>query len=194
MRPRRGTGTRFVPVAPIDQWPLRPLPCETWSHASIGRTSLQGMFQHPDFGSASRTRVSDAWKVGFSAESPSGGQAQVTENPAFLTSETLPGSDTQLMATDYKFGSPEPEYREWAYGNAWATEETTGGGNRLVIAPAHRQTEMLDALLKEMTGPFWLLYILVIPRGRAESGRYQSPETANPGSGGSFSERVLELP
>ena len=58
----------------------------------------------------------------------------------------------------------------------WTTEETTGGGSRLVIAPAHDQTHILAALLKEMTRPFWLLlYVLVIPRGRGKSGRYQSP-------------------
>lgn len=79
------------------------------------------------------------------------------------------------MATDYKFGTPAPEDREWTYGNVWTTEETTGGGSRLVIAPAHDQTHILAALLKEMTGPFLLLYVLVIPRGRGKSGRYQSP-------------------
>lgn len=74
--------------------------------------------------------------------------------------------DTSSMETDYKFGTPEPEDREWSYGNVWATEGTTGGGSRLVIAPAHGQTELLAALLKNMTGPFWLLYVLVVPRGR----------------------------
>jgi hypothetical protein len=86
------------------------------------------------------------------------------------------GCDTDSMATDYKFVTPEPEDQEWRYGNVWATEETTGGGNRLVIAPARGQIESLVALLKEMTGPFWLLYVLVIPRGNGELGRYQSPE------------------
>jgi hypothetical protein len=94
----------------------------------------------------------------------------------------LAGCDTESMTTDYKFGSPEPEDREWAYDNMWATEETTGGGNRLVIAPARGQTEILGALLKDMSGPFWLLYVLVIPRGRAEPGRYQSPEPQTQGA------------
>ena len=66
------------------------------------------------------------------------------------------------MATDYKFGTPEPEDRKWIYRDVWATEETTGGGSRLVIAPAQGQTDLLAAFLQDMTGPFWVLYVLVI--------------------------------
>jgi hypothetical protein len=73
--------------------------------------------------------------------------------------------DTGAMATDYKFGTPEPEDREWTYRDVWTTEETTGGGSRLVIAPAQGQTDLLAALLKDMAGPFWVLYVLVIPVG-----------------------------
>ena len=94
--------------------------------------------------------------------------------------------DTEQMATDYKFGTPEPEDREWTYGDVWATEETTGGGSRLVIAPAQGQTDILAALLKDMTGPFWVLYVLVIHRGRGEPGRYQSPELQTEGAVGTF--------
>jgi len=80
------------------------------------------------------------------------------------------------MASEYKFGTPEPEDREWAYENAWATEEITGGSSRLVIAPGQRQIDVLAALLTIMTGPFWVLYVLVVPRGGGEPGRYQCPE------------------
>lgn len=80
--------------------------------------------------------------------------------------------DAEPMATDCTFGTPEPEDREWTYGDVWATEETTGGGSRLVIAPAQGQAGILAALLKDMPGPFWVLYVLVIPRGRGEPGRY----------------------
>lgn len=86
------------------------------------------------------------------------------------------GCDTEPMAIAYKFGKSEPEEQEWTYENVWAGEETTGGGSRLVIAPSHEQANVLAALLKKMTGPFWVLYVLVVPRGRAEAGRYQSPE------------------
>lgn len=80
------------------------------------------------------------------------------------------------MTTNYKFGTTAPEDKEWAYGNVWATEEITGGGSRLVIGAAQRQIETLIELLKDMAGPFWLLYVLVVSRGRGELGRYQSPE------------------
>jgi len=91
-----------------------------------------------------------------------------------------------IMETAYKFGTPEPENREWTYGDVWATEETTEGGSRLVIAPAQEQTEILAALLKDMTEPFWVLYVLVIPRGRGDPGRYQSPEPQTEGTVGTF--------
>jgi hypothetical protein len=94
--------------------------------------------------------------------------------------------DTEPMANVYKFGTPEPEDTEWTYGNVWATEETTGGGTRLVIAPAQGQTGVLAALLKNMPGPFWVLYVLVIPRGRGEPGRYQSPEAQTEGAVATF--------
>lgn len=85
------------------------------------------------------------------------------------------------MDTIYKFGSPEPEDQEWKYENVWAAEETTGGGSRLVIGCSREQTNVLAALLRAMTGPFWVLYVLVVSRGRGEQGRYQSSEP-QPGS------------
>jgi hypothetical protein len=102
--------------------------------------------------------------------------------------------DTESMATDYKFGSPEPEDREWAYRNVWATEKTTGGGNRLVIGPAHGQTEILGTLLKDMTGPFWVAVRSCYSPWSSRVGQISKPRTANSGSGGSFSERILKIP
>lgn len=75
----------------------------------------------------------------------------------------------------YKFGSPEPEDHEWRYEDVWAVEETTGG-SRLVISCLQEQTNVFAALLKAMVGPFWVLYVLVVSRGRGEQGRYQSAE------------------
>jgi hypothetical protein len=75
----------------------------------------------------------------------------------------------------FKFGAPNPEDQPWTYPNVWATEETTGGGQRIVIAPAHDQVEVLIQLLQAVDGPFGALYVLVIPRGQSEPGRYQSP-------------------
>jgi hypothetical protein len=92
------------------------------------------------------------------------------------------GCDTDSMATDYKFGTPYPEDQEWRYQNVWAIEETTGGGRRLVIAPAQSHSEILLALIEAMTGPFWLLYVLVVPRSNGQAGRYQSPELQGEGA------------
>src|ERR1700679_3610896 len=80
------------------------------------------------------------------------------------------------MEACYKFGTPYPEDQEWEYANVWATEETSDGGSRLVIAPARDQVEVLIRLLQAMSGPFWLLYVLVVLRGESELGRYQSPK------------------
>lgn len=90
------------------------------------------------------------------------------------------------MATDYKFGTPEPQDREWIYRNVWAAEETSEGGSRLAIAPARGQIDLLAAFLRDMTGPFWVLYVLIIPRGSGEPGRYQCPEPQTEGAVGRF--------
>ena len=99
---------------------------------------------------------------------------QVSENAVFC--ELQRNCDTGRMEITYKFGNPEPEDREFSYENIWAIEATTGGSSRLVVAPTERQTQLLTSLLTVMTGPFWILYVLVVPRGRGEQGRYQCPE------------------
>jgi len=55
-------------------------------------------------------------------------------------------------------------------------EETNGGCHRLVVAPQSDQIEVLIKLLQALSGPFWVLYVLVIDRGESGVGRYQSPE------------------
>jgi hypothetical protein len=45
-----------------------------------------------------------------------------------------------------------------------------------VVTPETDQVELMIRLLDAMSGPFWLLYVLVVSRGGGESGRYQSPE------------------
>ena len=79
------------------------------------------------------------------------------------------------MEICYKFGTPDPEDRQFTYPNVWATEKTSGGGSRLVVAAETDQVECLIRLLDAMSEPFWLLYVLVVNRGGNELGRYQSP-------------------
>jgi hypothetical protein len=80
------------------------------------------------------------------------------------------------MDNRYKFGTPHPEDHAWEYSNVWAKQETTGGGSRLVIAPAANQIDILVRLTGVLSGPLWLLYVLVVPRGGGEPGRYQIPD------------------
>lgn len=96
------------------------------------------------------------------------------------------------MGTIYKFGSLDPEDHEWRYENVWAAEETAGG-SRLVIACSQEQTHVLTALLKAMAGPFWVLYVLVVSRGRAEQGRYQSSEPQTESAVDKFVKRFSTL-
>jgi hypothetical protein len=75
----------------------------------------------------------------------------------------------------YKFGFLNPDDQPYQYPNAWAIEETSAG-SRLAIAPASDQVDLLIRLIEAMPEPFGVLYLLVVPRGGGEPGRYQSPE------------------
>ena len=79
------------------------------------------------------------------------------------------------MENCYKFGTPNPKNRQFKYSNVWADEKTSDGGSRRVVAPETDQVECIIRLLNSMSGPFWLLYVLVVSRGANELGRYQSP-------------------
>lgn len=76
----------------------------------------------------------------------------------------------------YKFGHLNASGSEvpFEYANCWAAERTTGP-SRLVIAPAGHYVELIMRLTGAMREPFGLLYVLLVPRGGGESGRYQSP-------------------
>lgn len=79
------------------------------------------------------------------------------------------------MDNAYKFGFLNPEDRPYQYPNVWATEQTSGPV-RLVIAPGGDQVDLLLRLIEAMSEPFMVLYVLVVPRGGSEAGRYESPE------------------
>jgi hypothetical protein len=76
----------------------------------------------------------------------------------------------------YKFGFMNPDDQPYQFPSVWAFERTSGG-TRLAIAPARDQVDVLLRLIEAMPEPFWLLYVLVVPRGGSESGRYQCPES-----------------
>ena len=53
--------------------------------------------------------------------------------------------------------------------------ETTTGSDRLKIAVSARGTETMLQLAAVLGEPFAALYVLLVPRGGGEAGRYQSP-------------------
>jgi hypothetical protein len=79
------------------------------------------------------------------------------------------------MSELYKFGwLPDGRTEErYQYANNWALEKTSGP-DRLVIAPRDHYIDILQKLGACMEEPFLLLYVLVVPRGEGEPGRYQS--------------------
>lgn len=78
----------------------------------------------------------------------------------------------------YKFGwIPDGEQEQaYAYPNVWATEKTTGP-DRLIIAPRSHYIRLLLALARCLEEPFHLLYVLIVPRGGGEEGRYASADS-----------------
>jgi hypothetical protein len=80
------------------------------------------------------------------------------------------------MEAIYKFGWILNEERRYEYPNIFAVQQTSGAA-RLVIAPSANHISILLDLLQVMSEPFGILYVLVVPRGGNEPGRYQ---TANP--------------
>ena len=54
-------------------------------------------------------------------------------------------------------------------------EQPCGDSTRLVIGPSKDQVELVTELAAEIDGPWYLLYVLLVPRlGNREAGRYQS--------------------
>lgn len=75
----------------------------------------------------------------------------------------------------HKFGwFPDGIHDEpYEYPNIW-TREKPSGPDRLTIAPYSNHVELIHKLASQLTEPFLLLYVLVVPRTESESGRYQS--------------------
>lgn len=80
------------------------------------------------------------------------------------------------MEATYKFGWVPNEERRYEYPDIFAVEKTSGP-ERLVIAPSANHVSILARLLHVMPEPFGVLYVLIVPRGGSEAGRYQA---ANP--------------
>ena len=76
--------------------------------------------------------------------------------------------------TPFKFGTRQGENQvPFSYPNVWEQGHTTGP-DRLLIAPASGHVALLRKLADVLPEPFGILYVLVVPRGGGEPGRYQS--------------------
>jgi hypothetical protein len=81
----------------------------------------------------------------------------------------------QQLGQLYKFGRTSPEEGPWLPGKVFA-RDTRGSTHCLRIAATDHQVQLLDTLIGKMPAPFWLLYVLVVPRGEGQPGRYQSSD------------------
>jgi hypothetical protein len=61
------------------------------------------------------------------------------------------------------------------YGNVFANQ-ITKSGNRLCVSASDTGSRLLGDLASLLDPPYYLLYVLVVPRGGSAAGRYQSPE------------------
>ncbi|HEX6773330.1 MAG TPA: hypothetical protein VF126_14970 [Acidobacteriaceae bacterium] len=68
-----------------------------------------------------------------------------------------------------------PDDRPWSYENVWAVEDLSDR-KRLIIAPKSTKLDIFERLAEIVPESFWLLYVLVVPRGEGNAGRYQSCE------------------
>ena len=96
------------------------------------------------------------------------------------------------MEPVYKFGAVNgAQERSYQYSDTFALERTSGP-ERLVIAPSGQHVLLLCDLLSVMPEPFGVLYVLVVPRGQAEAGRYQIANPASRSEVESFLNTFLE--
>jgi hypothetical protein len=81
-----------------------------------------------------------------------------------------------VISKEPKFGSPQGEsWLHHEYPKAYAVQHTKTQ-ERLCIAVATEGSKVFRKLSDALESPFFLLYVLVVPRGGSASGRYQSPE------------------
>ena len=92
----------------------------------------------------------------------------------------------------YKFGTASPQEVVWMPGKVFARDER-GGLPHLRIAVEGQQVRLIEALMDSMPEPFWLLYVLVVPRGEGQAGRYQASEPLTREQVRSFLERFRNL-
>jgi len=96
---------------------------------------------------------------------------------------SLPFGIEEIVGAPFKFGVPFDQIYE--YPNVFAIEKTTGP-DRLIVAPSANHISIMIELLQVMPAPFWILYLLTVPRGGGEAGRYESVNTLSAGEAEKF--------
>lgn len=82
-----------------------------------------------------------------------------------------------VICTGVKFGRVEGDVEvPHSYPHVWARDDLSNGSSRLNVAPSGGHVDLLLKLSDCLPEPFRILYVLVVPRGEAEPGRYQSEE------------------
>ncbi|MEQ1823146.1 MAG: hypothetical protein ABL949_11595 [Fimbriimonadaceae bacterium] len=81
-------------------------------------------------------------------------------------------------AKPYKLGHQfNDEFVPFQHNHTWARQATSDGAVRLRIGPRDGHVDLMLELARTLPEPFCILYVLLIPSGQFEVGRYQSPLT-----------------
>ena len=102
-------------------------------------------------------------------------------------------SNEQSAHKPYKFGyfsGPDVDL-PFKYSDVWSLEKTSGQ-DRLVIAASESQIDLMVELCNLMPEPYFVLYVLVVPRSDKAPGRYQSPNPLSIAALSAFVSRFRE--
>jgi hypothetical protein len=69
----------------------------------------------------------------------------------------------------------EGEWEEYSHPAHFERQMTTGNFQRLKVGVPAGDIDVLQNLMLCTEPPFYVLYVLIVPRGEGEAGRYQSP-------------------
>jgi hypothetical protein len=87
-----------------------------------------------------------------------------------------------MQPQNFKFGTVQDErdtnVKRFFFPNLWNIEKTLGP-DRLIIAPASGHIDLIIELSRILPEPFGILYVLAVPRGGNDEGRYQSSAPAS---------------
>jgi hypothetical protein len=77
------------------------------------------------------------------------------------------------------------------YSDVWSLGKTSGP-DRLVIAASKSQIDLMVELCSLVPEPYFVLYVLVVPRSDSSPGRYQSPDPLSRADLSVFANRFRE--